>query len=248
MGSEAAAQSAHGACPPPPKKIIRHMHTPSRTSQCWSRQTPHGLGVCIWMHLVNATGNSPSPGQPTPGAVKQDKSSGGSIDTTKTRSGPQRVRLYKGKRPIGAANGKPTNTMASCQPPPPQEEGIGTYVPEGPHLFRVTVSFSCMRSSLNFKSWSLREEAWRRCGPKSAWGGLGEQPLSSPRPLSAPPQKSLQLSQWFLLNAMVSHGLSYVRPTKAAVNFLLYFAKTPIFSGGGGQQCIGREEGPLGRD
>ena len=26
---------------------------------------PHGLGVCIWMHLVNSTGNSPSPGQPT---------------------------------------------------------------------------------------------------------------------------------------------------------------------------------------
>ena len=30
----------------------------------------------MWMHLVNSTGNSPSPGQPTPGVVKQDKSSG----------------------------------------------------------------------------------------------------------------------------------------------------------------------------
>ena len=59
----------------------------ARTSQCWSRQTPHGLGVYIWMHLVNGTGNSPSLGRPTPGAVKQDKSSGGSVDTTKTRSG-----------------------------------------------------------------------------------------------------------------------------------------------------------------
>ena len=28
---------------------------------------PHGLGGCIWMHLVNGTGNGPSPGQPTPG-------------------------------------------------------------------------------------------------------------------------------------------------------------------------------------
>ena len=28
---------------------------------------PHGFGVCIWMHLVNGTGNSPSPGQPTLG-------------------------------------------------------------------------------------------------------------------------------------------------------------------------------------
>ena len=46
-------------------KIILQMHTPARSSQCWSRQTQHGVGVCIWMHLVNGTGNSPSPGQPT---------------------------------------------------------------------------------------------------------------------------------------------------------------------------------------
>ena len=114
---------------PPPKKeslwlleapvseIILQMHTPARTSQCWSRQTPHGLGVCIWMHLVNGTGNSPSPGRPTPGVVKQDKSSGGSVDTTKTRSGPQRGRLSSGKRPIGAAKGKQPNTEALCHPP-----------------------------------------------------------------------------------------------------------------------------------
>ena len=67
------------------------MHTPVHTSQCWSRQTPHGLGVCIGMHLVNGTGNSPSLGRLTPGVVKQDKSSGGSVDTTNTRSGPQGV-------------------------------------------------------------------------------------------------------------------------------------------------------------
>ena len=54
------------------------MHTPARTNQCWSRQAPHALRVCIWMHLVNGTGNSPSPGQPTPGVVKQDMPSGGS--------------------------------------------------------------------------------------------------------------------------------------------------------------------------
>ena len=42
------------------------MHTPARTSQCWGRQTRHGLGVCIWMHLVNGMGNSPSLGQQTP--------------------------------------------------------------------------------------------------------------------------------------------------------------------------------------
>ena len=60
----------------------------------------------------------PPPLCPTPGVVKQDKSSGGSVDTTKTRSGPQRVRMSGGERPIGAAKGTQTNAMASCHPPP----------------------------------------------------------------------------------------------------------------------------------
>ena len=68
------------------------------------------------MHLHNGTGNSPSPGRPTPGVVKQDQSSGGSADTTKTRSGPQRVRMSDGERPIGAAKGKQTSSLV---PPPP---------------------------------------------------------------------------------------------------------------------------------
>ena len=106
--------AAIGTPPPPPHKCW---------SQCWSRQTPHGLEVCIWMHLVNGTGNSPSPGQPTPGVVKQDKSSRGSVDTTQTHSGPQRVRMSSGERPIDAAKGKQPNTEALCQtfplqPPP----------------------------------------------------------------------------------------------------------------------------------
>ena len=70
------------------------------------------------MHPVNGTGNSPSLGRPTPGVVKQDKSSGGSVDTTKTRLDPQRVRMSSGERPIGAAKGKQTNTIALCQTPP----------------------------------------------------------------------------------------------------------------------------------
>ena len=37
-------------------------------------------------------------GRPTPGVVKQDKSSGGSVDTTNTRSGPQSVRMSSGER------------------------------------------------------------------------------------------------------------------------------------------------------
>ena len=100
----------------PVRRIILQMHTRARTSQCWSRQTQRRFGVCIWMHRVNGTGNRPSP---TPGVVKQNKSSRGSVDTTKTRSDPQRVRMCKGKRPIGTAKGKQTNTMTSCQPPPP---------------------------------------------------------------------------------------------------------------------------------
>ena len=71
------------------------------------------------MPLVNGTGSSPSAGRPSPGVVKQDTSSGGSVDTTKTRSGPQRVRMSSGERPIGAAKGKQSATEALCQPPPP---------------------------------------------------------------------------------------------------------------------------------
>ena len=73
------------------------------------------------MPLVNGTGNTPSRGRPTPGVVKQDKSSGGSVDTTKTRSGPQRVRMSSGARPTGTAKGKQPNTEALCQPPPPKK-------------------------------------------------------------------------------------------------------------------------------
>ena len=73
---------------------------------------------------VNGTGNSPSPGQPTPGVVKQDKSFRGSVDTTKTRSGPQRVRMSCGERPIGTAKGKQPNAEALCQPPPPPSSGV----------------------------------------------------------------------------------------------------------------------------
>ena len=78
----------------------------------------------MWAHLVNGTGNSPSPGRPIPRVVKQDKSPGGSTDTTKTRSDPQRVRTCSGEKPIGAAKGKQPNTMASRQPPrPPPSSG-----------------------------------------------------------------------------------------------------------------------------
>ena len=65
-------------------------------------------------------GQQPVSGTADPGVVKQDKSSRGSVDTTKTRLGPQRVRMSSGERPIGAAKGKQSDTEALCQPPPPQ--------------------------------------------------------------------------------------------------------------------------------
>ena len=76
---------------------------------------PPGSG-CTWS---TARATAPSPGQPTPGVVKQDKSSGGSVDTTKTRSGPQRVRMSGGERPIGAAKGKQSDPQGLVPPPPP---------------------------------------------------------------------------------------------------------------------------------
>ena len=75
---------------------------------------------CIWsMH-----GQQPVSGTADPGVVKQDKSSRGSVDATKTRSAPQRVRMSSGDRPIGAAKGKQSDTEALCQPPPPQRPKI----------------------------------------------------------------------------------------------------------------------------
>ena len=74
-----------------------------------------GLLLTTPRHPEGERGCPPPPG----GVVKQDKSSGGSVDTTKTRSGPQRVRMSSGERPIGAAKGKQSDTEALCQPPPP---------------------------------------------------------------------------------------------------------------------------------
>ena len=57
-------------------------------------------------------GQQPVSGTADPGVVKQDTSSRGCVDTTKTRSDPQRVGMCRGERPIGAAKGKQTKTMA----------------------------------------------------------------------------------------------------------------------------------------
>ena len=97
-----------GGDPPPRahKSVLESAHP--RTD--WE-----GASGCPWS---TARAIAPSPGQPTPGVVKQDKSSGGSVDMTKTRSGPRRVRMSIGERPIGAAKGKQSDTEALCHPPP----------------------------------------------------------------------------------------------------------------------------------
>ena len=63
-------------------------------------------------------GRQPVSGTADPGVVKQNKSSRASVDTTKTRSDPQRVRMCKGERPIGAAKGKLTPWPCANPPPP----------------------------------------------------------------------------------------------------------------------------------
>jgi len=65
--------------------------------------------ILIWLFLVHKL-----LGSRTPPPLKEN-----SVDTTKTRSDPQRVRMSSGERPIGAAKGKQPKTEALCQPRPP---------------------------------------------------------------------------------------------------------------------------------
>ena len=114
---------------------------------------------CTWS---TARATAPSPGRPTPGVVKQDKSSGGSVDTTKTRSEPQRVRMSGGERPIGAARGKQSDTEALCHPPPPhrdvlEERGRGGRGPKSWCTQNVPTRFSLFRFFLRGSLWSWGE-------------------------------------------------------------------------------------------
>ena len=76
------------------------------------------------MHLVNGTGNSPSPGRPTPGVVKQDKSSGGSVDTTKTCSDPHIVRMSSGQRRRQRQTTEYRGLVPNPPPPSPVLQGL----------------------------------------------------------------------------------------------------------------------------
>ena len=63
-------------------------------------------------------GQQPISGTGDPGVVKQDKSSRGSVNTTKTHWDPQRVRMSSGERPIGSAKGKQHRGLVPTPPPP----------------------------------------------------------------------------------------------------------------------------------
>ena len=94
-----------------------------------------------------------------PGVVKQDKSSGGSVDTTKTRSGPQRVRMSSGERPMGAAKGKQSDTEALCLPPPCVTFRTVVAPLRGPGQSTVLPFACCVGSLLSVG----------RCGRCSCW-------------------------------------------------------------------------------
>ena len=101
-----------GLSPPPP---------PARAQvSAGVGKPPHGLVVCIRMHLVNGTGNSPSPGRPTPGVVKQDKSCGGSVDTTKTRLGPPEGQNEQWREANGRRQRQTIRYRGLVPPPPPR--------------------------------------------------------------------------------------------------------------------------------
>ena len=77
----------------------------------------------------------PKPKPKTPPATPPPPTS---VDATKTRSDPQRVRMSSGERPIGAAKGKQPNTEALCPPPPPPRDltsfnNSGLYIRYGTH-------------------------------------------------------------------------------------------------------------------
>ena len=116
-------------------------------------------------------------GTADPGVFKQDTSSRGSVDTTKTRSDPQRVRMSSGESPIGAAKGKQPNTEALCQPPPPQSPAI----PDDPPLtgkgdLRAEAP-NCVAHTLTYKR-MLHSDAERFANAMATESGISPQHLN----------------------------------------------------------------------
>ena len=157
-----------------------------------------GASGCPWS---TAQGNGPSPGRPTSGVVKQDKSSGGSVDTTKTRSGPQRVGMCSGERPSPKAS-KPAPWPHANPPPPTHTRKAGADL-EGAHergaaqysqLRTVGRQIAVPRHREFGKSVQLQVVLWRSVCSAAGWalththmssGLSGDRP--SARPYHPPP-------------------------------------------------------------
>ena len=135
-------------------------------------------------------GQQPVSGTADPGVVKQDKASRGSVDTTKTRSDPQRVRMSSGERPIGAAKGKQPNTEALCRPPPPSFPTEGR-TPRG-HIEHCSSETSAIPSS----GTDIPISPPPPPTPLLHWGSLPKVPptpsVSSPQLPPPPPHAHLQ--------------------------------------------------------
>ena len=138
----------------------------------WPYTPPSG---CTW----STARARPISGTADPGVVKQDKSSRGSVDTTEICSDPQRVGMYNGERPIGAAKGQ-TNTMPSCQPPHPTHSK--SYYLANPsnarprrHWTRETQGWTGMFWRMLSSQGMAREERGQHCRSCATEGG-GREP------------------------------------------------------------------------
>ena len=109
--------------PPPPKKAPAALYPPRQDGHGGPRET--GQGERETQREVTGQGRprSPTMVQSAEGGtvVKQDKSSGGSGDTTETRSGPQRVRMCDGEEANGRRH-RQTNQRHGAVPTPQQKE------------------------------------------------------------------------------------------------------------------------------
>ena len=110
-------------------------------------------------------GQQPVSGTADPGVVKQDKSSRGSVDTTKTRSGPQRVRMSSGKRPIGAAKSKQSDTE-----PPPPPRGLEPISAVHSVVLRASKEFICAHVNAVIPPPPLQTPGLARGGLPGGWG------------------------------------------------------------------------------
>ena len=89
--------------------------------------------------------------------------------------------MCKGKRPIGATKGKQTNTMASCQPPPPSDDELtGTkfsrpFLANLDHFWPLTKNIFLNPTTpggATPRFWTPTTPP-TNCRPEAPWGGGG---------------------------------------------------------------------------